>query len=316
MNSDNTSNTYDKSTLDAKFEAITDKLSEIKQSLSSCVTKSQHDKDIKTSVNNALANLPKHYVTYEELLVYLKDYVTEESIVDILQISEDTVTMINNCQLGLQKTDDKLSLFVVPPYVAPTASISVNPQNIEYGQDSNVTLVASVSDANKIKSLLISGGNLLNEDVTSTRTATDIASNTQPTNYILQYTNDKDQTNTASCSTIITKRILYGNVEPTASIFSSIESMKAYGGNYLLTTSNPRSISITQSSGQYGWIATPWKINSFTDASINLPGGWVSNVSDGTLSYTQYTSPYGDGQPYYVYRTSNTNLGTINWNIN
>ena len=143
----------------------------------------------------------------------------------------------------------------------------------------------------------------------------DTPSNTEPTTYTLTYINDKDQVKSASCSTKINRRILYGNVKPTAETFSTIANMKAYAGNHILDDKNPVNITITQNEGQYGWIATPYKIKSFTDSSIGFPGGWQANTSDMSLKYTVYNSPYSDGLPYYVYRTSNFGIGTITWNI-
>lgn len=320
IDSNNTNNTYDKSTLDAKFKELNDKLSDLTKSLSLCVTKTESDKNISDAVVTSLSNLPKYYVTYKELMIYLKDYLTRDTIGDIFEVSKETVVMKQDSELGLDLQDNKLSLRVISPYIAPIASLSINPDNVEYGQDyasTPVTVSVTVDDISKIKSMFITDdkGHFLNEDVTETMSIEDTPSNTEPTTYTLTYINDKDQVKSASCSTKINRRILYGNVKPTAETFSTIANMKAYAGNHILDDKNPVNITITQNEGQYGWIATPYKIKSFTDSSIGFPGGWQANTSDMSLKYTVYNSPYSDGLPYYVYRTSNFGIGTITWNI-
>lgn len=308
------SNTYDKSTLDEKFQEINDKLSDLNKSLSSCVTQIKHDKDVSDAVNTALANLPKHYVTYEELKIYLKDYITSATLKNFISVDSDTVIMKQDYSLGLNYTDDIISLYTIPPYIEPTASIVVSPVMIELDHDSHVTLDITVDDMSKIKQMFITGGSFSNEDVTELMHLEDEASNTQQTTYTLTYISEKDTTKYTNCSTVIGKRVLYGDAEITAETFATMESMEAYSGVTEIRNNNPDTITIDQHDGKYGWIATPWKIKSFTDVSINLPGGWEA-MPDMSLKYTECDSPYSDGLPYYIYKTFNSGLGSVTWKI-
>lgn len=315
IDSKTTSNTYDKSTLDEKFKEINDKLSDLTKSLSSCVTKTEHSIDVTNAINTALGTLPRHYVTYEELKIYLKDYITSDTMDAALTVSPNTVRMTPGEGLGLSFNDNNLSLYTVAPYIPPVASISVTPSTIEYDHDSTVHLTVDVDNLSKIKKLVVTGGTLVNIDVTEDLEITDIASNTEDTLYILAYTDEQDNTRESRCSTKITRRILYGSVEPTSDIFSTTEKFESYEGITLFETTNPSTITINQDEGEYGWIATPWPIKSFTDISINFPGGWQTSLEDRTLMYTLYDSPYSDGLQYYVYRTANTGIGTVTWKI-
>lgn len=101
-------------------------------------------------------------------------------------------------------------------------------------------------------------------------------------------------------------------------------------GNFITTaltqtgSGNGKANTITtnQAAGQFGWYAYPKSLGTatFTDASNNFVGGWDgakrafttdSDLGPETVTVTVNGSPV----EYYLYRTTNANLGSKTWNI-
>lgn len=251
--------------------------------------------------NKHTCDIPSYFITERELEIKLKDFYNNVNVT----LDKTPVIMTDNGNLNL--TYNNLGEISLNVYSAPKASIDISPRSVEYGQKytpypAEISVEVSQQDLNNIQKMTIGGGNIF-EDVTTTLRTFDYINTTSPSEYTLTYESKNGQSNTASVTTVVTRRVLYGSTEPTAENFFDYD-----GDVYQSTGQNPNTITITQNEGEYGYIASPYKVSQFIDREIGLPGGWLE-------SYTIFDSPYDDGLSYYVYRTRHSGLGNVTWEV-
>lgn len=235
---------------------------------------------------NFLTSIPDEYVTENELDIILSDggYGSAE-------IDGTSVIVSQGMQLYLTKTDSgKIKL---SSYTKPTVTVNISPVCAEWNTEPEVSI--SITNTGTITSAKVSGGNINTATDIKNTTVTDTPTMNTDAVYVVTY-KDSKTTQTASATFTYKQAFLYGTTQPTQSNFQSYSNR---------TLGKPQNITMTISSGRYGWFATPDTLK-LTDVDTGFEIGIIN-----TGTFVAYGNVI-----YNVYRTTNQNLGTLNIKVN
>ena len=218
-------------------------------------------------------------------------------------VDTEQFTMDSNAKYNLAIVDGKIKMIKYIPCGVNLSSLPI----LEYDSGETVVNVGvNYSGSKEITEVKVSCDpmyfpedpkrTIITEGTTNNNIILTIPNNTD----VLVKVKIKDGVSEAETSTkqIWGYGIFYGK-----GLLWNIENMS----KYLISNNPSKTIIIEQNEGEYGYFACPKEFNVvFTDVSTNLQGGW-SRI-DTFLHYSFNTE-------YQVYRTDNTGLGYVKWNV-
>lgn len=179
-------------------------------------------------------------------------------------------------------------------------SFTISPTEAEMG--STVTSVSYSYSANKVPATLTINGNAITPAQSGSGTLTE--SLTTGKTWVMAATDDGSPSyphahSSKTATLTFMNNVYYG----VAAIPSSIDNAFIIGMNKTLTTTMARTLTLNVSSGKYAWYASPTRLGACTFKVGGFDGGFEPAQTVSVTNSSGYT------ENYYVYRSTNPNLG-------